>query len=89
MPTAKFLPYKISFLLCIFSEQIAHIRVQSHHHTLAGGKAIIKENAKVGAIVGEKGRRNYPKGLSVSSLGFLQISYPGVGFFSFLRKDCK
>lgn len=61
MPTAKFLPYKISFLLYIFSEQIAHISVQSYHRTLAGGKSIIKENAKIGAIVGEKGR-NYPKG---------------------------
>lgn len=61
MTTAKFLPYKISFLLYIFSEQIAHLRVQSYHHILAGGKSIIKENAKIGAIVGEKGRK-YPKG---------------------------
>lgn len=56
MSTAEFLPCEVTFLLYIVSRQIAHIRGQSYQCPLVGGKHIIKENAKIGAIVGEKGK---------------------------------
>lgn len=34
----KFLPLEVSFLLYIFSRQIAHIRGQTYHTPLAGRK---------------------------------------------------
>jgi len=54
MSTAKFLPYEVSFLLYILPRQIAHTAIQTYHTPLAGGKYIIKEDAKIGAIVGDR-----------------------------------
>lgn len=46
----------------MFSLKIAHLRVQSYHHPLAGGKYMVKEKTKVGTIVGEKTKQNKKKG---------------------------
>lgn len=52
---------------------LANCSPPSRHHPPAGGKCIIKENAKIGAIVRGEKAKTVLKNISISSSGFLQI----------------